>query len=243
MRTLQAFLDSVQHYKAPDACEKDKKREACFQLLFSLLDDISSEGLLPREKKEALSFMVEQLHLLLKEGGALRYSADLIVFASLFYTISPHAYKFVRSTGKLTLPHPSTIMRLCSDYNASPAKEQNGEGFLGYMKKRAKLLEPHERYVTLMMDEIHIQQYFEYKGGSLTGTASNSSEAAKTAHVFMTQCLLSSHKDVAHILPVFSIDASQLHEVLRKVILGLEEAGLTVVAVVTDKNFPGKTGR
>lgn len=73
LRTLQVVLDSVEHFKAPDACEEDEKREACFQLLFSLLDDISSEGLLPQEKNEALSFMVEQLHLLLKEGGALRY--------------------------------------------------------------------------------------------------------------------------------------------------------------------------
>ncbi|XP_037510196.2 uncharacterized protein LOC119386976 [Rhipicephalus sanguineus] len=52
----------------------------------------------------------------------------------------------------------------------------------------------------------------------------------------MTNSLLSAHKDVVHILPVFSIEASHLHDILKKVILGLEKAGLTVIAVITDNN-------
>ncbi|XP_077489630.1 uncharacterized protein LOC144100615 [Amblyomma americanum] len=236
MRSLESVLKSVQQFKAPDRCEKDEKLKACFQLLFSLLDDLSSDDLLPVEKMETLRFLKEQLHLLNRERTAFRYSSELVILSSIFFTISPHAYKFVRSSGKLILPHPCTITRLCNKYNVSPAAEQSDQGFLSYITKKANLLKPHERTVTLMMDEIYIQQYFEYKGGSLTGTASNSSEAAKTAHVFMTQSLLSGHKDVAHILPVFSIEASDLHEVLKKVILGLEKAGLKVIAVVSDNN-------
>jgi len=37
----------------------------------------------------------------------------------------------------------------------------------------------------LLVDEIHLQQFFDYKGGSVVGTASNSNEAAKSALAFL----------------------------------------------------------
>jgi len=37
----------------------------------------------------------------------------------------------------------------------------------------------------LLVDEIHLQQFFDYKGGSVVGTSSNSNEAAKSALAFM----------------------------------------------------------
>ena len=39
--------------------------------------------------------------------------------------------------------------------------------------------------VMLLVDEIHLQQFFDYKGGSVVGTSSNSNEAAKSALAFM----------------------------------------------------------
>lgn len=60
------------------------------------------------------------------------------------------------------------------------ANEQD-KGFLRYVKKQSSLLKPHEKLAPIMIGEIHIQPYFEYKGGSVTRTASISSEAAKTA--------------------------------------------------------------
>lgn len=236
LRCLQTALDSVRRFKGPDVCDKDEKVKASFNLLFSLLDSLMSDDLLPQEKIETLGFIKEQLELLQKNDHSVRYSAELLIFASILHTISPHAYRFIRSAGKVALPHRSTLMRICSQYNVNPANEQDDEGFLRYVKKRSSLLKPHEKIVTIMVDEIHIQPYFEFKGGSVTGAASNSEEAAKTAHVFMIQSLLSAHKDVAHILPVANIEAAGLHEALRKTILELEKAGLTVIAVITDNN-------
>ncbi|KAG0412551.1 hypothetical protein HPB47_010310 [Ixodes persulcatus] len=71
MRQLQCVLGRVQEFKAPDVCEKDEKLKACIELLFLLLDDLASNELLPQEKTEALAFLMEQLHLLLK-GAAFR---------------------------------------------------------------------------------------------------------------------------------------------------------------------------
>lgn len=97
-------------------------------------------------------------------------------------------------------------------------------------------MDDHEKTVTLVMDEIHLQSYIDYKGGGLVGMATNSQNAAKTAYVFMIQSLVSSRKDVVHILPVAKIDAIQLHQFLRELINGLEATGFRVIAVVSDNN-------
>lgn len=235
LRMLSALLDSVQNFKPQETCQQERVKVS-FKMIFSLIEDILNEELIPQEKLEALLFLREQLQLVSKTNSAVRYSAEILIFASILYTISPHAYRFIRSSTKVILPHPSTIASVCNSYDVSPAKEQKEEGFLNYTKRRVGLLQPEEKKVTLMMDEIHIHQYLEYKGGSVTGAASNSSSVAKTAHVFMIQSLLSAHKDVVHILPVLRIDAEQLHQVLRRLIVELEDAGLLVVAVISDNN-------
>lgn len=160
----------------------------------------------------------------------------MLVLASILFTISPHAYRFLRNSGVVILPHPSTVKRVCGRHDVSSLQEQSEDGFLRYVIRRASSLKSQERNVTLMVDEIHLQQYFEYKGGCVTGSASNSAEPAKTAHVFMVQSLLSSYKDVVHVLPVSRITAEELHDVLNKIIIGLEDAGIHVVAVITDNN-------
>lgn len=86
-----------------------------------------------------------------------------------------------------------------------------------------------------MIDEVHLQAYFDYKAGFVTGAAVNSSSPAKTAHVFMIQSLLSSNKDVVHILPVAQIDARVLHDFLQKLIIDLEASGFKIVAL-SDNN-------
>lgn len=112
---------------------------------------------MPQEKTEAVDFIKEQLDLLHRKDHSLRYSAELLIFSSILHTISPQAYRLIR--GKIALPHRSTLMRICSQYNMNPVNEQNDEGFLRYVKKRSSLLKPHEKNVTIMMDEIHIQPY------------------------------------------------------------------------------------
>lgn len=96
-------------------------------------------------------------------------------------------------------------------------------------------MKEHEKIVVLTMDEIHLQPYFDYKGGIIVGAACNSSNAAKTAHVFMMQSLLSSQKNVVHILLVERISAQQLHTILHN-ITELENVCLRIIAVISDNN-------
>lgn len=95
--------------------------------------------------------------------------ADLLVFCSPLHTISPHAYNFLRSSRKMLLPHKATIRRACAAQDVSPSKEQTDEDFLRFMKGRAVFLNPHEGNMLLMMDKIHLQQFFSIKVVVLQG--------------------------------------------------------------------------
>lgn len=78
--------------------------------------------------------------------------------------MSNSAFKFVRQNGPLILPHPSTIHRLSGKFNIDPLHEMNDNNFLTYAKDRVKNLESKELYVSLMIDEVHLNEFLDYKG-------------------------------------------------------------------------------
>lgn len=104
------------------------------------------------------------------------------------------------------------------------------------MARRISDLKDDQRFVTVMVDEIDIKPYFEYKGGNTTRAALNSNEAANCALVFMVRSLKCKFKEVAHIVPVHRLDAEFLHKMLKDLICGLEKIGYRVVCVVSDNN-------
>ncbi|XP_070377578.1 uncharacterized protein [Dermacentor albipictus] len=232
---LTGLLDAVESCdKVPAFRKPEDKTGGILKLVLSLLEDATNQEMQDEERQDAMTFLKEQVFLLLSKSP--RYSSELLVFSSLLFTISPHAYRYLRNYGGLTLPHESTIRRVCNAHVVNPAAEQQDASFLLYAKKLASAMKDHEKSVVLMMDDIHLQAYFDYKGGTIVGTASNTSNAAKTAHVFMIQSLLSSQKSVVHILPVEQINAQQLNTVLHSIINELEKTGLRFIAVITDNN-------
>lgn len=233
LRVLHKVLCDVEDV-TKDSTNNELQLEILLKRVVALLEQLSSSALPHEWQVQVVKFVTQQLQVLLTKAST--YPADFLVFCSLVYTISPHAYRFIRSTAKLKLPHPQTIRRICASYRASPSREQQEDSFLSYARRLASTLKDHERFVTLMMDEIHLQASFQYKGGYVTGAATNNENAAKTAYVFMIQSLLSSNKDVVHILPVAQIEAKQLHEFLDLLIRHLEDIGIRVVAVVSDNN-------
>lgn len=232
-RVLQKVLCDVEDVMK-DSSKNELQLEIMLKCIVALLEQLSSSALPHEWQVQVVKFVTQQLHVLLTKASI--YPADFLVFSSLVYTISPHAYRFIRSTAKLKLPDPLTIRGICASYNASPSREQQDDAFLSYARRLASTLKDHERFVTLMMDEIHLQASFQYKGGYVTGAATNSENAAKTAYVFKMQSMLSSNKNVVHILPVAKIEAKQLHNFLDLLIRQLEDIGIRVVAVVSDNN-------
>ena len=190
--------------------------------------------LLPIKESNAkiIHFIKSQIKLCSESKERHRFNSETMVISSMLLFISPHAYKFLRNTGIIVLPHPNTIKNLCSNISVDPSSSN----FLSYITQKINYLQPHDFYVTLMLDEIHIKPYVDYKGGNIMGMAYDSLKVATTAHVFMIKSLLSSFKDVIHILPVNKMDANKLFEILKNVVMGLENSNFKVVAIVTDNN-------
>lgn len=91
-----------------------------------------------------------------------------------------------------------------------------------------------------MIDEIHIKQYFDYKGGNVVGSVFNCDEAAQSVFVFMISSVCSNFKDVVHILTVRTLKAEILFTFIKDIVIGLEKIGFRVISVVTDNNSINK---
>lgn len=212
---------------------KNKNPKASVDLLTVMLENLLLD--LP-EHTSTIKFMVAQLKLFTSHKNKFRYTWEMILFCGLVHSISPHAYKFLRSSGNFILPSPSTLQRVCSNFSTDPRLEQHDDNFLQYAAAKFKLITPEDKLVVLMVDEIHLNPYMDYKGGNLVGNAYNNTNIATGAHTFMVASLKSSFKDVVHILPVNTFKAPDLHMHLKKIVLGLENIGYEVIGVVSDNN-------
>jgi hypothetical protein len=179
-----------------------------------------------------LQFLREQISLLFK--SQMRYSAEVLIIAFRFFAISASVYRRLRST-VLSLPHVSYLKRLSSVFSLSG--ELNDSSHCEYLKQKAGLLQPHERHVILLLDEIYVAPKTSFKGGCLSGMAANSPlEQASTVQTFMLCSLLSPNKDVAAMVPVKNLTAAYLRDCTQRVIRMLESAGYLVFCLISDNN-------
>nr|XP_054921687.1 uncharacterized protein LOC129382187 [Dermacentor andersoni] len=232
--SLSLLLEEIEkHFHDIPGVTKESKETKVLSLLSSLLADVIEDSDTPKEHSALLKFLGEQIELLAKQRV---YSPELLVLASIMNSISPHDYHFTRAASRMILPRPSTLRRDCSNDKADPLLEQKQTHYLSYIRERVKSMQDHETTITLMIDEIHIKPYFDYKGGTIVGSSVHSTEPATTAHVLMVQSLLSANKDVIHILPVSKMSAEILREHAKNIILNVEKMRLKVIAVVTNNN-------
>ncbi|GBO32495.1 hypothetical protein AVEN_146814-1 [Araneus ventricosus] len=195
-----------------------------------------SMNLVEDKFKFLIEFFIEQLHLLKLNPVRYRYSSNMLIFSSLLFHISPQAYKFMRHSGNLILPDPSTIRKVSSMLRSSPVYEQQDKYFLSYAKQIFSKISDGDHNVFLLLDEIHMKPFMDYKGGNIVGNSYDNANLATSAHVFMLNSISSSFKDVVHIVPVSHIVAEDLFTLLKKIILALEEIGFKVMGIVTDNN-------
>ena len=211
--------------------ENSNHIKSVIDLILNLLKCITND-----ENENILNFIKQQLILLTTPTNNFRYSSELLIFSSILKSISSHAYNFIRLNGHMILPHPETLRKLSNNMQISPQLELLDDNFLKYITNRINFINEYEKTVILLIDEIHIKPYFDYKGGSIIGAAFDSNNAATSAYVYMISSVLSALKEVVHILPVASINNQILHNVTKKVIVGLENTGIKVISVVTDNN-------
>lgn len=232
---VMALLESVEKWDGQLDSNSEKADEVICETIRSLLAKLSSPD--SEGRAAAVTFMIEQLELLTTKNSERRhYSADFMVFCCLLFTISPHAYNYIRNNGSITLPHPMTIRSMCSSLKLNPHLGHQGPAFLSYVAKRILQLDFRERLVIVTVDEICLKAYFDYKGGDGTGVALNAAGVANSVFVFMVQSFTCQFKEVAHVVPVHIAEPEFLHKVLRDIICGLEKIGYRVVCVVTDSS-------
>jgi hypothetical protein len=127
--------------------------------------------------------------------NCLRYSCETLLLCSLLHSISPQAYKFLRNSNTLVLPSTKTLKNICSNFAIDPNSEQSDARFLQYAASKFKYLQENDKLLVLMLDEIHLKPYLDYKGGNIVGSAFNSTNIATSAHVFMVNSLKSTYKE------------------------------------------------
>ena len=223
--------ETVCSLKSFTATSEKRSFDLTLQLIISLLISLKPEC----EKFETvLSFVIDQLQLMTKRSFA--YPYEFLIFASILQNISPSAYRFLRSSGNLILPCLSTIRKVTLHSTLSPSNEQSDETFLFYITQKFKALQACDKTVNLLIDEIHLSSFFDYKGGTIVGSAHDNINAATSAFAFMVTSIFSNYKDVVHVLPARKIDAQLLFEIIKKTINSLEKIGFRVISVITDNN-------
>ncbi|GBN32862.1 hypothetical protein AVEN_171073-1, partial [Araneus ventricosus] len=117
--TVIKVLDNVKNV----SCDLKEKVgiKGTLQLICDLLKTLVNNS---DVNSEAVNFLMEQVAFLGSSKFARRYSSDIMIFSSLMYTIAPSAYRFLRQSGYLVLPHPNTINNVCTKYSVSPQFEQ-----------------------------------------------------------------------------------------------------------------------
>ncbi|XP_039275991.1 uncharacterized protein LOC111051552 [Nilaparvata lugens] len=187
-------------------------------------------------KKCVVDFVKEQIGLINCQPENYRYGTEILIFSTMLHLVSPQGYKFLRESGNIILPHPVTLKKINSSLKLNPMNELDDTSFLSYLRRKNNILGEQDRNVILMIDEVHIKQNLDYKGGNIVGMDHENVDLANSAFVFMIKSIASKFKDVAHILPVKKITADVLHSITRRTIVSLEMIGFRVLMVVTDNN-------
>lgn len=202
------------------------------------IENLYSMENLQKTYQKKLEFLSEQLSLIRKNMP--RYSSDLLIFASLFYMSYPAAYRFLRESDYLTLPSPNYL----SSFNKGNI--QTGAASK-HLAKQFEYLDPHEKYVCLLIDEIYVKPQISYKGNKLIGVAenqqaSNITQAATTVQAIMISSLLSKHTDVVGLYPIRRLDGFYLSDLLDDALTLLHNIGYEVLIIIGDNHAVNNRG-
>lgn len=178
--------------------------------------------------------MIEQSKLALTPKNNRRYFNMTFILAASIYMHSTSAYNALLNCKMLFMPSIRLLQNMISKYSMS---NHTLLGSVKYLESKMKYLKKHELLVNLLLDEIYIERQFDFKGGSIYGgNEITSSNAAKTAQVFMISSILSCYKDVVCIVPVDNLKSNYLKDMILSVINELEKIGFKIISLISDNN-------
>lgn len=121
--------------------------------------------------------------------------------------------------------------------NFSLGIEVSDHAQLKYLLLRADSLTEREKFVVLQIDEMHVAQGFNYKGGQIIGVAHNSSnEQANAVQAFLISSIAGRMREIVALVPVKQSTSSLLSQMIIKAIEVIQLCGFVVGVVASDNN-------
>ena len=213
------FLNNMSETNLP----AQDKIEFAISVLEDLLPDLESDA------QGKLSFILEQLDLVLKSPKSRRYSPYLLAMAMMWHSTSPALYQQLRNEGILTMPSVRHLRRLSSALNIDGSLSTST---VNYLKMRTADLGPLERNVSIIIDEVYCEQRVEYVNGKLHGLTSDG--VTKTLLCYMVRSVASNYRDMIAMEPITKINWEVIRQNFNAVCRAVTEIGLNVVCVSAD---------
>ena len=152
----------------------------------------------------SFQFIQDQLQLLSKPNNNKCYSKHIIIFALELIGVSPAAYKLIRNSKAIILPGKTLIDSLLSN----TFKDIN-------LSTIFKELQPKQRMVNILLDEVKLKKAVRFSGGHILGYAENNpDELATSALVIELVCNHGGPKYIFRIYPTSRLNADQLKGML-----------------------------
>ena len=171
-----------------------------------------------------LQFIKDQLKLLLKPPKRRIYSKHTVIFSLELLGVSPAAFRLVRNSKSLILPNEGLIRSLISN----TFKDEN----LGNILKN---LNPQQRVVNMLFDEVKLKKSIRYYGNHLLGYSENNpSDLATSALVIELVCHYGGPKYIFRIYPVNKLNAQQLRPMLLEAANTVVQKGGHLLSLICD---------
>lgn len=168
-----------------------------------------------------------------------RYSPELLIWSCTMYYSFPAAYKFLRSTDSLILPHMSYLKKICC--NSAVGRSGINEAHMRYLSEKLKMLKEDDKLINILFDEIYVKPEVTYKSGKLEGmSATDVTQPATTILAVMYTSVLSKNKDVIGLFPIQNLTANYLSDLIQKIVKDLTLMGYEILTLISDNNKVNK---
>lgn len=223
--------------------KKIARKERRISSIKAIIDDLQKKKVMDQESLDVILRLggPQELYSRLNKKSlnkALpkKYSEELKVFALTLHYYSPAAYKYVRRTFNICLPHTRTISRWYQSVNGLPGFTSEAFDAL-----RLKASGSNKIICSLIMDEMAIRQHEEWvpsQGKSFgyvdMGTGSKETTVAKEALVFLLNCVNGNWKIPVGYFLIAGITAEQKRGLVLECLKKCYEAGISVVSLTFD---------
>uniref|UniRef100_A0A1I8IVA6 THAP-type domain-containing protein n=1 Tax=Macrostomum lignano TaxID=282301 RepID=A0A1I8IVA6_9PLAT len=196
------------------------------EVLKSYLGSLSDES----DVQGQVKFLLEQFSLIHTQGPSRRYTPTTTVLAYLIFSTSRAAYKAILDDGSICLPSIRNLVRL-----TSVLSKESGIVEEAYIQLRAGSLDPREKYVVLIIDEVTTAKRVEFNCDSIYGLSSDG-KVASSILAFLVKSIGGSYQDVVGLFPVNCLTASHLSSLAGDVIEAVAKNGFEVVALSCDNS-------